>query len=71
MKTLTKSALLALMLVFAVACSQEKKEVEENAAEVAVVTESPMTVLNANLASANELKDLGLADEMVSSNCRS
>ena len=64
MKTLTKSALLVLMLVFAMACGQEKKE-EENTAEVAVVTESPMTVLNANLATANELKGIGLADEMV------
>ena len=66
MKTLTKSVLLTFMLVFALACSQEKKEEATNTADVASVSETPTGVLNANLANQEELKELGLSDEMVS-----
>ena len=65
MKTLTKSVLLTFMLVFTLACSQGKKEETTEMASQETVAEAPAAVLNANLASEEELKGLGLSDEMV------
>ncbi len=66
MKTLIKSALFAMLLVFATACAQNDKE-ENNEEVVESASESTISaVLNANLATEDELAAIGLPADVVS-----
>jgi len=66
MKTITKSTLLAFLLMFTMACSQKKSEENtENAAEETATETVSGAVLNANLATAEELESIGLSSELV------
>jgi len=66
MKTLIKSALFAMLLVFATACAQNDKE-ENNEEVVESASESTTSaVLNANLATEDELAAIGLPVDVVS-----
>lgn len=65
MKTQTKVALLSLMLVIASACGQEKKEESTQDKSDTNVEASPAVVLNANLATEDELLSAGFTPDLV------
>lgn len=66
MKTITKSWLLTLLLVLTVACGQKnKEEAVESSEETATEETVQMPVLNANLATEDELTSIGLNAELA------
>lgn len=61
-----KSSLLAFLVMFTIACGQQKNdEATENVVEEATTDAVPTAVLNANLATEEELESLGLSIELV------
>jgi len=69
MKLLTKSMLSAAVFALTLMACQSEKKTSSNEQEEAKSTESvtaqPVVVLNANLATEEELKGIGMSDEMV------